>query len=362
MRVPLNGCRCTQQLSACSNSGILLNCKVVLPSPGVIKKKTSPPPRVPHFLCVCSQNAHSTVGLLALLIILLVEEWANNMSLTRSLLKLQSCVGLHCPRTVLGRLPWNTKSVDQLDPPKTLPAWSSRTMSTDGQSSGNIETASTYTDTSQYEHLTITLQHGVRTITFNRPEKKNALNEKMFAEVATALQEAANDPNTIIAATTGAGNVYTGGNDKSNFHHMPMIEIRDLLTRHMAAFIDFPKPLVAVVNGASVGVGTTLLPLFDAVFATEKITAREARKLGLVTDVYPDATFQEEVWPRIYDMAKLPLKSLVYSKALSRDIHKDALHQVNIEECKRVTERLTFNMQRGEEHKEFIRTNWPNCQ
>ncbi|XP_042225769.1 enoyl-CoA delta isomerase 3, peroxisomal-like isoform X3 [Homarus americanus] len=345
MRVPLNGCRCTQQLSACSNSGILLNCKVVLPSPGVIKKKTSPPPRVPHFLCVCSQNAHSTVGLLALLIILLVEEWANNMSLTRSLLKLQSCVGLHCPRTVLGRLPWNTKSVDQLDPPKTLPAWSSRTMSTDGQSSGNIETASTYTDTSQYEHLTITLQHGVRTITFNRPEKKNALNEKMFAEVATALQEAANDPNTIIAATTGAGNVYTGGNDKSNFHHMPMIEIRDLLTRHMAAFIDFPKPLVAVVNGASVGVGTTLLPLFDAVFATEKaIFLTPFSALGITAEGCSSYTF-----PLLMGPGKAA-ELLLFNK------------KVNIEECKRVTERLTFNMQRGEEHKEFIRTNWPNCQ
>lgn len=39
----------------------------------------------------------------------------------------------------------------------------------------------------------------------------------------------------------------------------------------MGAFIDFPKPLVAAVNGAAVGVGTTLLPLYDAVFATDKV-------------------------------------------------------------------------------------------
>lgn len=39
----------------------------------------------------------------------------------------------------------------------------------------------------------------------------------------------------------------------------------------MGAFVDFPKPLVAVVNGAAVGAGSSLLPLYDAVYATEKV-------------------------------------------------------------------------------------------
>lgn len=236
---------------------------------------------------------------------------------------------------------------------------------------------------SQYEHLSVTCEDGLRIITFNRPEKKNALNEKMFEEIVVALKEAAEDPDTRITATTGAGTVYTAGNDKGNFRTMPMPQIADLLIRHMGAFIDFPKPLVAVINGHAVGAGVTLLPLFDAVYATEKavfftpfsslgivaegcstytfpmlmgqlkaaelllfekrVTAAEAHKLGLVTEVFPDKTFQEEVWPRVRAMTKLPIKSLVYSKALCRDPHRETLHKVNAEECKRVTERLVLH-------------------
>ncbi|KAK8753661.1 hypothetical protein OTU49_001003 [Cherax quadricarinatus] len=91
----------------------------------------------------------------------------------------------------------------------------------------------------------------------------------------------------------------------------------------------------------------------------KKVTAREALKLGLVTEVIPDANFPEDVWPKIYDMAKLPLNSLVYSKALMRNIHKDILHQVNIEECKRVAERLIAAYQPGrEDYQEFVDNNW----
>ncbi|XP_047502354.1 enoyl-CoA delta isomerase 2-like isoform X2 [Penaeus chinensis] len=250
-------------------------------------------------------------------------------------------------------------------------------------------------DSSRYEHLLVTLHEGVRTITFNRPEKKNALNEKMFDEIVVALQEAADDPNTVITATTGSGNVFTAGNDQSNFRTLTMVQTRDILIRFIGAFIDFPKPLVALVNGAAVGAGTTLLPLYDIVYAKEKaifftpfsalgitaegcstytfpkimgpgqttemllfnkkVSAAEAYRLGLVTDVFPEATFQQDVQQRLHSMAKLPLKSLVYTKALIRDIHKEALHKVNVAECQRVIERfVAVNLPGKEEYQEFV--------
>lgn len=54
---------------------------------------------------------------------------------------------------------------------------------------------------------------------------------QMFDETVIALQEAADDPNTIITVTTGSGNVFTAGNDKSNFRTLTMAQIRDLLIR-----------------------------------------------------------------------------------------------------------------------------------
>lgn len=41
--------------------------------------------------------------------------------------------------------------------------------------------------------------------------------------------------------------------------------------RYVKAYIDFPKPLIAVINGPAVGVSVTLLGLFDVVYATERV-------------------------------------------------------------------------------------------
>lgn len=60
-----------------------------------------------------------------------------------------------------------------------------------------------------------------------------------------------------------------------------------------------------------------------------QITAHEAKAVGLVTEVLPDGSFQQEVWPKLQAYAKLPVKSLVYSKALTRDEEKDILHKAS---------------------------------
>ncbi|XP_045127436.1 enoyl-CoA delta isomerase 2-like isoform X1 [Portunus trituberculatus] len=240
----------------------------------------------------------------------------------------------------------------------------------------------------KYNNLIVTCEDGLRVITLNRPSKMNAITREMYEEWILSLKEAAEDPNTVVTAITGAGNYYCSGNDLSNFTNINpenMHEISKesgvLLNRFVSAFIDFPKPLIGVINGPAIGVSVTVLGLFDAVYATDKatfntpfsalgqspegcssytfprmmgpsrasemllfnkkLTAHDAKEVGLVTEVFPDGSFQQEVWPKIQAYAKLPIKSLVYSKALTRDVEKDILHQVNDAECDRLVERWT---------------------
>lgn len=240
----------------------------------------------------------------------------------------------------------------------------------------------------KYKYLLVTCEDGLRTITLNRPTKKNAITVEMYGEWGAALEEAAADPNTVVTAITGAGDFYCSGNDLSNFTNIDPANMKqmakdsgEVLRKFVAAFIDFPKPLIAVVNGPAVGISVTVLALFDAVYSTDratfntpfsalgqspegcssylfpkimgyskaseiilfnkKITAHQASELGLVTEVIPDSSFQNEVWPKLKAYAKLPVKSLVYSKALTRQPEQELLHKVNVAECDRLVERWT---------------------
>uniref|UniRef100_A0A8C9X944 Enoyl-CoA delta isomerase 2 n=1 Tax=Sander lucioperca TaxID=283035 RepID=A0A8C9X944_SANLU len=238
-----------------------------------------------------------------------------------------------------------------------------------------------------YETLLVTTEDDITTIKLNRPAKKNAITTEMYNDIIAALEQAAKD-DSVITVITGAGDFYCSGNDLSNFTKIPEGGVDemakqggDLLRKYVKAYIDFPKPLVAVVNGPAVGISVTVLGLFDLVYATDratfhtpfsqlgqsaegcssytfpkimgsakasemllfnkKLTAAQACGLGLVTEVFPDSSFQSEVWSRLKAYAKLPPNSLALSKQLIRSMEKDRLHAVNNAEVERLMERWT---------------------
>lgn len=71
----------------------------------------------------------------------------------------------------------------------------------------------------------------------------------------------------------------------------------------------------------------------------KKLTAAQACEVGLVTEVFPESSFQSEVWTRLKAYAKLPKNSLALSKQLIRSVEKEKLHAVNDAEVERLVER-----------------------
>lgn len=113
---------------------------------------------------------------------------------------------------------------------------------------------------------------GVLELRFNRPEKKNAILGAMYDTLTAALRDAAARP-AIRAVLIGAeGDAFTAGNDIKDFLAMA----GGLQDAPPAGFINaiatFGKPLVAAVQGAAVGVGTTLLLHCDLVYASPAAT------------------------------------------------------------------------------------------
>ncbi|NWS74829.1 ECI2 isomerase, partial [Crotophaga sulcirostris] len=230
-----------------------------------------------------------------------------------------------------------------------------------------------------YNTIVVTTKSNITKIMFNRPDKKNAINLEMYREIMKALEEAGKNDSTI-AVITGNGDYYSSGNDLNNFLSAHFSELEKkakdgevLLKEFVGHFIDFPKPLIAVVNGPAVGISVTVLGLCDIVYASDratfhtpfselgqspegcssyifpkimglakasevllfnkKLTAAEACAQGLVTEVFPDMTFQKEVWKRLEAYANLPKNSLAVTKQLLRSMEKEKLHAVNNKEC-----------------------------
>lgn len=238
----------------------------------------------------------------------------------------------------------------------------------------------------EYENLVVTSEDGITKIMLNRPTKKNAINTQTYQEIILALKAASKD-NTVLTVLTGNGDYYSSGNDLTDFSGTTPGGIEEkvknklvMLRNFVNSFIDFPKPLIAVVNGPAVGIAVTILGLFDAVYASDratfhtpfshlglspegcssytfpkimgpakaiemlvfgkKLTAGEACAQGLVTEVFPDNTFQKEVWARLKAYSELPANSMRISKQVIRNMEKEKLHAVNAEECSVLQERL----------------------
>ncbi|MEU6352558.1 enoyl-CoA hydratase-related protein [Streptomyces sp. NPDC047072] len=109
---------------------------------------------------------------------------------------------------------------------------------------------------------------GVRTLTLNRPHRRNAIDPELWKALREALTAVARDRSVRALVLTGAGGAFSSGADlKSGDQRHPLDKVRDL--NDVAVLLhDLPVPTVAQVNGVAVGAGWNLALGCDLVVAT----------------------------------------------------------------------------------------------
>lgn len=119
------------------------------------------------------------------------------------------------------------------------------------------------------DHILVDDRDGIRSVTINRPDKKNALTGAMYAAMADALDGAEGSPDVRVVVFRGTGGAFTAGNDLKDFLHNPPGGANSPVSRFLKAIATATVPVVAAVDGPAVGVGTTMLLHCDFVLAGE---------------------------------------------------------------------------------------------
>lgn len=208
---------------------------------------------------------------------------------------------------------------------------------------------------------------GVAWIALNRPEVYNSFNREMIMGLQARLDEAAQDQEVRAVVLTGTGKAFCAGQDLGEFleegNKLPRdreLEFGRIVDEHYTPVIlkitNMPKPVVAAVNGVAAGAGANLALACDLVVSTEqaafiqafskiglvpdsggtyflprlvgrqramaqmllgeKITAPEAKQIGMIYDWFSAEEYEEKVKALAGRLAELPTLALAYTKRL----------------------------------------------
>ncbi len=116
----------------------------------------------------------------------------------------------------------------------------------------------------------VSVQHyyGVRTLTLDSPENRNALSARLLEELDAALRDATRDPEVRAIVLTGAGTVFCSGADLSERGSPATSRMPDILT----TIVESPTPVIARVNGHARAGGIGLVAACDMAVAPESAT------------------------------------------------------------------------------------------
>jgi enoyl-CoA hydratase/carnithine racemase len=202
-------------------------------------------------------------------------------------------------------------------------------------------------------------------VQLNRPAKRNAMTSSMYAFLADVFNRAAKDVRTRVVLWHGAGDSFCAGNDIEDFLRNPPGPGDSAQARLMTALLEFDKPLIAAVQGAAIGGGTTMLLHCDFVYAGESarfqmpfinlavlpefgssflvparighiraaelillglpFDAKRAADLGFVTQVVSDQDLLATASETARKLAAKPASALQASKRLMKQLFRDQI-------------------------------------
>jgi methylglutaconyl-CoA hydratase len=221
----------------------------------------------------------------------------------------------------------------------------------------------------QFQTIQLGYDRRIATITFHRPEKRNALSFQMLDEMVAALEEIERS-DALVIILTGGGKAFCAGMDldelKSLLGKSHLQNIED--SRRMATFFrrlyDFPKPTIAAVNGAAIAGGTGIATMCDFTLAVRdakfgytevrigfvpaivssilvwqvghKIArdllltgrlfdAAEARRLGLINEIVAPESLMDRAHELAFQISENSPSSLRQTKALINGFIADSL-------------------------------------
>lgn len=232
----------------------------------------------------------------------------------------------------------------------------------------------------RYRDIVVRKQDGFTHVLLStKSSEHNSLNPEVMKEVQSALSTAAADDSKLVLLSA-VGSVFCCGLDFIYFirrltddRKRESTRMAEAIRTFVNTFIQFKKPIIVAVNGPAIGLGASILPLCDVVWANEKawfqtpyttfgqspdgcatvtfprimggasanemllsgrkLTAQEACGKGLVSQVFWPGTFTQEVMVRIRELAACNPVVLEESKALVRRGMRAELEQANEREC-----------------------------
>ncbi|MAT07326.1 MAG: enoyl-CoA hydratase [Acidimicrobiaceae bacterium] len=251
------------------------------------------------------------------------------------------------------------------------------------------------------DDLLARVEGNVGIITFNRPERRNALSDAVYTGFDAALPAMATDPEVRVVLVTGNGGAFCAGGDVKEMNEAnqgggragrpsgfddSVTHLRSLQRKVSLALHEFPKPVVAALPGAAAGAGLSIALAADIRLAAEravmvtafanvgasgdfggswfltqlvgpakarelywtspKLSSTDALGLGLVNQVFPDDGFDEAALEYCHDLAsRAPIAQRLMKENLNRALTCDLATALDAEAANMVRSMKTADHQ-----------------